>query len=72
MARRRRKNPLTSDQFLMIGVGAVIGAVGYSWYKSQQALAAAAASPLATSTPSTTLPAPVTGAQSGYTGGQGG
>jgi len=70
--RRRRKNPITADQVLMVAAGAVGGAVLYHYYTTQQAAAAAAAqanSAYANQNPNyTSLPAPQTSAQSGSQG----
>ena len=65
MSRRRHKNPLTSDSFLLILAGAAGGAILYSMYQQQQANAQLAAAA------NGGLPTPQTGAQSGYTGNYG-
>lgn len=70
--RRRRKNPITSSQVLLVGLGAVGGAVAYHWYTTQQAAALATAqanSTYANANPNyTSLPAPATSTQSGSQG----
>ena len=35
--RRRRKNPITTDQILLVALGAVGGAVALNWYQNRNA-----------------------------------
>ena len=63
--RRRRKNPITSDQIMLVLGGAIGGAFLYNLYQNQQANAANAAMG---SNATQQLPAPQTSTQSGSQG----
>jgi len=55
--RRRRRNPITSEQVVLVVGGAVGGVLLYNWYKTQQAAQANANTfSLTGQVPNTTAP----------------